>query len=537
MSEDLKIRLEVENIKTLEDAKRYLKQLNTELGKVALDNIPKQKQLGDEIVKTKNIIADATQHTVTANGKIMKSYFSTGEELRRFYREQRVGDRTMREATQAAAGFGAMFGDSGLGKIVGTTTGAFQQAEFAVTGVGIAAQSAGGKFAILGRGIMAVAPYLAIAVAAWMLFSKIIGDAAEKLKKFHDEFVGFTKDFNEGLTAKSAKAELPAMTKALDAQRAKLKKLKDEHTVFGVATTAHWSDEIAQQSNLVDKYQIQVDLYNSLIEKDTQLAHTRLLSGEAQKTQLKDINELWAKQDALREVDKQRGIAFIKSTGVGTKQSYDVSGTGAGYQFGGSAGARAGGYKFGGNIMGAQTEASKEYQKDAQARAEAEKQATEDYLINPLKSGFTNVANSAQDSMHNMFVNVVGGANSLFQQMLIGIGDALAGTLIDKAIGGIFGLIGLAKGGDVFTGNKLQFAASGGNFKYGNMQNVIVGERGPEMMQVGKNGVRVISNHEMKNVQSGGMDITTKQIETKIEGDKLVVVHQMAIQRRKGRTG
>jgi hypothetical protein len=139
--------------------------------------------------------------------------------------------------------------------------------------------------------------------------------------------------------------------------------------------------------------------------------------------------------------------------------------------------------------------------------------------------------------MHNMFVNVVGGANSLFQQMLIGIGDALAGTLIDKAIGGIFGLIGLAKGGDVFTGNKLQFAASGGNFKYGNMQNVIVGERGPEMMQVGKNGVRVISNHEMKTVQSGGMDITTKQIETKIEGDKLVVVHQLAIQRRKGRTG
>jgi hypothetical protein len=37
----------------------------------------------------------------------------------------------------------------------------------------------------------------------------------------------------------------------------------------------------------------------------------------------------------------------------------------------------------------------------------------------------------------------------------------------------------------------------GGNFNYGKLQNVIVGERGPELMQVGMNGVRVISNQNM----------------------------------------
>jgi hypothetical protein len=35
----------------------------------------------------------------------------------------------------------------------------------------------------------------------------------------------------------------------------------------------------------------------------------------------------------------------------------------------------------------------------------------------------------------------------------------------------------------------------------------------------------------------GGMNVTTRQIETRIEGDKLVVVHQLAVQARKNRVG
>jgi hypothetical protein len=166
----LNISVSVTNVKTLDDARVELKRLNKELGGVALDNIPRQKELGAEIVRVKNIIGDATAATVTANGKMMKSYFSTGEELRRFYREQRVGDRTMREATSAIGGFGSMLGGEGLGKIVGTATQRFQEMEFAVHGVGIAAQSGSAAMASWGQKLMSMAgPLAGIAAAIGLL--------------------------------------------------------------------------------------------------------------------------------------------------------------------------------------------------------------------------------------------------------------------------------------------------------------------------------------------------------------------------------
>jgi hypothetical protein len=62
----------------------------------------------------------------------------------------------------------------------------------------------------------------------------------------------------------------------------------------------------------------------------------------------------------------------------------------------------------------------------------------------------------------------------------------------------------LGSGGDVTTGGRLQFAASGANFNYGGLQNVIVGERGAELMQVGKNGVRVFSNQQTQSFNQMG---------------------------------
>ena len=70
----------------------------------------------------KSVVTQVGEQTATANGKMMKSYFQTGEELRRFYREQRLGDRTMREATATIGGLGSMLGGEGIGRVVSSAT-------------------------------------------------------------------------------------------------------------------------------------------------------------------------------------------------------------------------------------------------------------------------------------------------------------------------------------------------------------------------------------------------------------------------------
>ena len=73
---------------------------------------------------------------------------------------------------------------------------------------------------------------------------------------------------------------------------------------------------------------------------------------------------------------------------------------------------------------------------------------------------------------------------------------------ISNAVSAVSSIIAmLGGGGDVVaSGSKLQFAANGANFNYGSLQNVIVGERGAELMQVGRNGVRVISNNNLQKM-------------------------------------
>ena len=118
------------------------------------------------------------------------------------------------------------------------------------------------------------------------------------------------------------------------------------------------------------------------------------------------------------------------------------------------------------------------------------------------------------------FQNIQGGVSAL--QGMMGmlhmktdsfLGDVLEGVnkilmvvetikSISNAVSAVSSIIAmLGGGGDVVaSGSKLQFAANGANFNYGSLQNVIVGERGAELMQVGRNGVRVISNNNLQKM-------------------------------------
>jgi len=143
---------------------------------VTLDQLrAKSQRFGD--VQGKIIMAD--QALWHANNRVELGFKSLATEvsginnkmggvsdkLRQFYREQRVGDRTMREGVSTIQMFsGVLGGDIANG--VGAAANAFQQAEFTVNGLGIAAQSAGGKIATLGTSILAISAPITVAAAA-----------------------------------------------------------------------------------------------------------------------------------------------------------------------------------------------------------------------------------------------------------------------------------------------------------------------------------------------------------------------------------
>lgn len=112
---------------------------------------------------------------------------SAAQKLRGFYREQRVQDRTLREGTQSVLALSMAFGGgSGLAGKLGPAVLGMQQAEFALTGLGIAAESAGGKFARFGSVLMGAAGPAGIAAGATLGFYSIIFsniDAIHKLKE------------------------------------------------------------------------------------------------------------------------------------------------------------------------------------------------------------------------------------------------------------------------------------------------------------------------------------------------------------------
>jgi hypothetical protein len=330
MDSELKIKVTLDGA-TIGDAKAKLKELNVAYNKIALDNIPLQKQLGAEIVKLKGIIAGATDATVTANGKMMKSYFSTGEELRRFYREQRVGDRTMREATQAVSGFSSMLGGEGLGKIVGSVTSRFQEMEFTMTGIGIAAQSSGGKFAGLGKTLVGLATPLAVVAAAIGLMYTVgekVSAVYERLNKALDaigkqSFSSASKETQVGMLDKQIRAlmkeqnESPSFLSALgggQAMRAeqlaqsierqtKINELLEQRKKLEESIS---DDEIAAIKSVADMEQAVIDL----TEKKKKEQHEKYLKRieERKKAEIELAKFLYGTTDPNAPIQYEGGV-------------------------------------------------------------------------------------------------------------------------------------------------------------------------------------------------------------------------------------
>jgi hypothetical protein len=123
---------------------------------------------GKQIEQLENRLHTARRQAYGDQGKIKEAYFNSGAALRQFYMEQRVGDRTMREAASTVKLFAGAFGVGGLAGGLEQAMNAFQQSEFAINSLGIAAEGAGGKVgqlgtALIGMGVAAVGPLAALA--------------------------------------------------------------------------------------------------------------------------------------------------------------------------------------------------------------------------------------------------------------------------------------------------------------------------------------------------------------------------------------
>jgi len=171
---------------------------------------------------------------------------SAEQELKTFYREQRVQDRTIREAREALLGFtigmASLFSQSGessegvkkFENVLITTISSIQGAEFASVALGIALSNIGGGFATVGAMLSRFATPISIIVgigAGLVTFFQKSNDEAKKaaedgLKRYSemlDKIAGKMDDF----TAKTLVSRRIALSTELNQVEARLKIYKE----------------------------------------------------------------------------------------------------------------------------------------------------------------------------------------------------------------------------------------------------------------------------------------------------------------------
>lgn len=285
-----KIRIEAES-QTVKEAKDHVKDLNKALGDTAISNKEKIAGLSREISTYKDVIADATKGTLSSNAKMKESYFSTGEQLRKFYMEQRVGDRTMRETVQTAAGLASvMGGGSGFVRSLGAAASGFQQIDFAANAAGIGVMSLTGKTTGLTAAILQIAGPAAAGFALIMFFRSI----GEEARKAAEEGVGTFVSELGGLGG-----NLPAEKKRLEQMLDEVKKGQEEAAFNpeGAKASREGGDVSAalkRDRERKDLLQMRYNLLTSLLTKyDEEIEKQKILT-ELERMRIKGKKEVSA---------------------------------------------------------------------------------------------------------------------------------------------------------------------------------------------------------------------------------------------------
>jgi len=235
----------------------------------------------------------AMEPLMGANARLMKSYFTLGEELRRFYREQRVGNRTMSELTQTFGQFGTMLGIDGIGGVVGTATGAFQQMEFAVTAAGLAAQRGTGIIATLGSRIVALAGPLAATAAGVSLLVLAMKEADAITKRLNEAL-----DENARLLREAGKITSEQYVKSLDRQIATLRAKE--------ISPSFWASLLGRQSMLNDALE-------KMIQRDNEILKLEILRNKEQEKNNANAEKQLTIVKKIADEEEKRWQAYRKA--------------------------------------------------------------------------------------------------------------------------------------------------------------------------------------------------------------------------------
>lgn len=415
------------------------------------------------------------------------------DQFRDFYREQRTGDRTMREVAQTAGVLGQMIGGEGLGKSVGQAVNMFQQAEFAVGSLGIAAQGAGGKIAAIGAALSRSLGPIALAIAAisglvwWM----------NEAKKSAASLAGDQQTFREALFAQAKMGDAEGAIKSLAERIKALRAVRDIEGLkaFGVDMTddaGFWK------------------LRRELKIEDAKA--TKKLADEEKKL--------------FDQREKEATRAFGESMFGGKARP--------GLERGAAARARAGG-----RVVEAEERArlagrgafrepgENARQTFSQVMAEGE------VFQNAFNAGIDNMANSISSKIGGAFQSMFGGAESELGQFAGAFISTITDMAMKVAASGLLNLLfpGLGLlGGFAFGGSK---KAGGGPVSSGHPY--VVGERGPELF-VPNRGGQIVSNAQAARFSGGSMGgMQTVHVVGVIRGNDIQLVNAKAGLSRRGR--
>ena len=387
------------------------------------------------------------------------AYFQNGQALRSMEVSERGLTETIKSARQERRlyMFAVREGATAIGSITGS------ESQLAKTMTQSASSIMGVKFALDAMGVAAKAAWpVAIIVAAWAAIRTILGEEEEKTKEINDELEKQYKlKVDLGMISpQEQKAKAQQDITIAQAEVIRLQNLRDE-----ILKTSSLSATAAmlEKKSLIDT--------NAELEK----ANTLLLEKESIYKKLFDAQNKNIQEQVT--VRKDYGIVPLEGT----------SAIGALAYANGSPNPFVAPVQ---NIPG----------------MPGYGQTGESEATTQLKEGITDVTNSWVHSIGEVVT-----ATTTLKTAIVDMGKSILNEMLSiaeqaaakKLVGGIFSLLGLAGGGYV------SYAAGGIDAGYsGSVRNVVVGERGPELMQVGRSGVRVFSNSEtnrmMNDVSSSG---------------------------------
>lgn len=522
-------------------------------------------ELGKFVSVAKDSIAKGMDPLMGANARMMRSYFQVGERLRQFWATTQMGGLAAKQGGSEVDMFARSIKTAG--DFAGTAIGTFQEASGAISGMAMAAQNGGPMLAGIGQKLVAFGGPIALAVAGFALLSSVMAEATEKARLYVLELAKqYDLQVKLGIiTPEQQLKDTAAKVNDLTGQYVLLEAAqKKAQSAYNVAISApSISDPDAEQSRIArinktasalseinDKLTgqktavlaVQVEYKNLYDAQDKAMQKQ---SDEWQKNADFEMS-LVAEQDKIRkeelayELDAQKKITDEKKKQTGLlKDEFD---------FYTKARRSLGLVSGGGNALG-------QAQSDVKGFKPIGMQAGGDTDVKLTKAdeaiGYLKDYNKEMSLGEQAIVGVADGVSNLQGQWTSAISGLIMGTQnIGQAFSSMGRMVVAALTEIIAKMIAMKILSTLLSFIPGlGGAGAVVGAMGgglPVASVVGGSGggsdITQMSQSQMGRIQRtgggyGGGTIVPTQMETRISGNDIVVVHRLAMQERAGRVG